>query len=237
MAGRLRPRFRRKAAAVTVSALVIVGALAALVATRSPAVAATSGVTITSGGCAGGGTSYCYGPETLTVAVGDTVTWTNMSGFSHTATSCTASACGVTNTGSDTFDKSIAASNGSTNSFIFMNPGMYTYYCTVHGYTAMHATVTVTGTPPTPTPTPTPAILPPKIKSFSPTSGPVGTTVTILGAHLKNATVKFNGTTATLVTDAGKKIVAKVPTGATTGKISVMTPGGTVMSSITFTVT
>lgn len=241
MAGRLRPRFRRRAAAAAVSALVIVGVLGALLATRSPAVAATSGVTIDNGTCTGGGTSFCYAPETLTVAVGDTVTWTNMSGFQHTATSCTSTACpgAPANTGTDTFNQPIAATNGSSSSFVFMNAGMYTYYCAIHGYSAMHATVTVTSTPPTPTPTPTPtpAVLPPRIKSFSPTSGPVGTTVTILGAHLKHATVSFNGMRAMLVTDAGKKIVATVPAGATTGKITVTTPGGTVMSATSFTVT
>src|SRR5947199_59312 len=76
------------------------------------------------------------------------------------------------------------------------------------------------------------------ISSFSPTSGPVGTSVTINGLHLTGATsVKFNGTSATFTVNTASKITATVPSGATTGKISVTTPGGTDTSSGTFTVT
>ena len=231
-------RLRKRAAAAVILALAAAAGLGTVLVTRSPVSAATSGVTITSGGCAGGGSEFCYGPETLTVPVGTTVSWSNMSGFSHTATSCTASACpgAPANTGTNTFSKSIASSNGSSNSFIFTSPGMYTYYCAIHGYSAMHAAVTVTGNPPTPTPTP--IVLAPKIKTISPTSGKPGVNVTITGANLARATsVKFNGTTAHIVSDGGKKIVVTVPVGATTGKISVTTAGGTVMSTMTFTVT
>jgi IPT/TIG domain/Peptidase M66 len=78
---------------------------------------------------------------------------------------------------------------------------------------------------------------PPTITSFSPTSGIVGTSVTIAGTNFSLATgVKFNGTTATFsVTDASH-IAATVPSGATTGTVSVTTPGGTATSTNNFTV-
>jgi hypothetical protein len=79
----------------------------------------------------------------------------------------------------------------------------------------------------------------PTITSFTPTSGPVGTVVTITGTNFTGATsVKFNGVAATTFTvNSATQITATVPTGATTGKISVTTPGGTGTSTTKFTVT
>ena len=78
----------------------------------------------------------------------------------------------------------------------------------------------------------------PTITSFSPTSGPVGATVTINGTNFTGATsVKFNGVTATFIVNSAIKITATVPTGATTGRITVTTPGGTATSTSDFTVT
>ena len=77
----------------------------------------------------------------------------------------------------------------------------------------------------------------PAISSFSPTSGPVGTSVTINGTGFSGATaVKFNGTTATFTVNSDMKITATVPPGATTGKISVTTPSGTDTSGTKFNV-
>jgi hypothetical protein len=78
----------------------------------------------------------------------------------------------------------------------------------------------------------------PAITSFSPASGPVGTTVTITGTSLTGATaLTFHGTAATILTDTATQITAKVPTGATTGTIAVTTAGGTGTSATSFTVT
>jgi hypothetical protein len=84
----------------------------------------------------------------------------------------------------------------------------------------------------TPSPVPT-------ITSFSPTSGPVGTSVQITGTGLFGAsTVTFNTTNATTFTvDSNTQITATVPAGATTGAIKVTTPGGTATSATNFTVT
>jgi hypothetical protein len=49
--------------------------------------------------------------------------------------------------------------------------------------------------------------------------------------------VKFNGTTATITSNTATPIVTAVPAGATTGKITVTTAGGTATSATDFTVT
>jgi len=79
----------------------------------------------------------------------------------------------------------------------------------------------------------------PIINSFLPTSASPSTEVTIYGANFTGATaVKFNETLATtFAVDTDGQIRANVPVGATTGKISVTTPGGTGISLTDFTVT
>jgi len=69
----------------------------------------------------------------------------------------------------------------------------------------------------------------PTLTSLSPTSGPVGTSVTIMGTNLSSATgVSFNGTAATTFTIvSATTITTTVPTGATSGNVTVTTGGGT----------
>jgi len=77
----------------------------------------------------------------------------------------------------------------------------------------------------------------PMLASFSPSSGPVGQLVTINGTGLKQAAkVTFNGKSASFAVVSDIEITSTVPTGATTGKIKVMTKGGSVTSSTNFTV-
>jgi uncharacterized protein DUF4082/Big-like domain-containing protein/IPT/TIG domain-containing protein len=78
----------------------------------------------------------------------------------------------------------------------------------------------------------------PKINGFSPTSGPVGTTVTIVGSGFTGAIlVRFNTTSAVFTVVSSTKITATVPAGATTGRISVLTSGGSAFTPSSFTVT
>ena len=80
-------------------------------------------------------------------------------------------------------------------------------------------------------------VAPPSISSFTPTSGPVGTSVTLTGTNLNGATsVKVNGTAAGLGTNTGTSLAFTVGMGSTTGAVSVTTPGGTATGG-TFTVT
>jgi uncharacterized repeat protein (TIGR03803 family) len=70
-----------------------------------------------------------------------------------------------------------------------------------------------------------------------PTSGPVGGTVKILGTGLTGATsVTFNGTPAVFTVDSHSLIITTVPTGATSGKVQVTVPSGTLSSNVPFTV-
>ncbi|MCC6141993.1 MAG: RHS repeat protein [Nitrospira sp.] len=75
---------------------------------------------------------------------------------------------------------------------------------------------------------------------FTPSSGPVGTTVTIYGTGFSatpaSNAVKFNGLTASVLTATTTVLTATVPAGATTGTISVTVAGVTATSSATFMV-
>ena len=79
----------------------------------------------------------------------------------------------------------------------------------------------------------------PTITGFSPTSGPVGASVTITGSGFAGATaVVFNTTNQpTFTVSSDSQIATTVPSGATSGPISVTTPANTVTSSTSFTVT
>lgn len=104
--------------------------------------------------------NYAFSPGSLTVHVGDTVTWTNDDTAPHTVT---------TSSGPKSFDSG-ELQKGQSWSYTFTTPGTYQYYCAVHP--DMTASVTVVsgggGGGPSPTPTPTPTSTP----TTSPTSGP-----------------------------------------------------------------
>jgi uncharacterized repeat protein (TIGR03803 family) len=77
----------------------------------------------------------------------------------------------------------------------------------------------------------------PRTQHFSPASGAAGTQVRLWGQNLLSASVQFNGFAATTVSNSGSNYVwATVPVGATTGPITVTTPGGTVTTAESFTV-
>ncbi|MDZ7361898.1 MAG: alginate lyase family protein [candidate division KSB1 bacterium] len=80
---------------------------------------------------------------------------------------------------------------------------------------------------------------PPVVSSFMPTDGPVGAQVTISGSNFTGATqVAFNGTNAPVFTvDSDTQLRANVPTGATTGKITVTNADGSGSSVNSFIVT
>jgi hypothetical protein len=69
--------------------------------------------------------------------------------------------------------------------------------------------------------------LPPLVSSFTPTSGIVGTAVTITGSNFTGATsVRFNGVVSAYTVLNPTTITATVPTGATTGPIRVQSVAG-----------
>ncbi len=77
----------------------------------------------------------------------------------------------------------------------------------------------------------------PTFAGFDPPSGPVGTQVTFTGTGLTQTTrVTFNGTSAAFTVNSDTQVTATVPTGATSGKIRVITKGGSAASASSFTV-
>jgi hypothetical protein len=77
----------------------------------------------------------------------------------------------------------------------------------------------------------------PTLSGFSPAGGPVGTTVTLTGSGFTGATgVAFNGTAAAFTVVSSTQITATVPSGASTGRLSVSTPAGKASLSTWFQV-
>ena len=64
--------------------------------------------------------NFSFGPQTLTVPVGTTVTWTNRDDIPHTIVS------------TDGVFKSKVRDTDETFSFTFTKTGTYTYFCSVH---------------------------------------------------------------------------------------------------------
>lgn len=86
----------------------------------------------------------------------------------------------------------------------------------------------------------TPSCTPPTISSISPTSGPVGTQVTITASSgsLLNATAKFGVINATVLSSSATQLVILIPSGATSGAISITDsqPCSTTTSAFTVTI-
>jgi plastocyanin len=134
--------------------------------------AATSVVTIHAD-C--GGSSFCFTPSTLTITDGDTVTWSNLSGTSHTVYRCNPGLCAGEGggTGTDSGFTSGSVATSGTYVHTFHGPGTYTYFCTIHGYAAMHGVIVVNAAPPPSTATTVPTTTAP---SSAPTVAPSTTT-------------------------------------------------------------
>ena len=77
----------------------------------------------------------------------------------------------------------------------------------------------------------------PSIVGFTPPSGSVGTSVTISGTNFTGASaVKFNGVAAAFTVVSSTSIQTSVPSGASTGPLSVTTSAGTASSTTAFPV-
>src|SRR5271169_5103204 len=64
--------------------------------------------------------NFSFGPATVTVPVGTTVTWTNRDDIPHTVV------------GTDGVFKSKALDTDDKFSFVFDKPGTYPYFCSIH---------------------------------------------------------------------------------------------------------
>ena len=113
-------------------------------ATGNTPTATTGGTTATTTTTSGSGNavtittdssgSFAFSPATLTVKVGTTVTWTNMTQAPHT----------VTSDDGKTFDSGSSnpiSPSGGTFSFTFSKAGTFAYHCQIHPF--MKATIIV----------------------------------------------------------------------------------------------
>ncbi|MBI3486164.1 cupredoxin family copper-binding protein [Candidatus Daviesbacteria bacterium] len=73
--------------------------------------------------------NFAFSPASITVKVGESVTWTNQDSVGHSATA-----------DDNSFDTGVF-SQGKSGSFTFSKAGTYTYHCSVHPN--MKATVVV----------------------------------------------------------------------------------------------
>lgn len=78
-----------------------------------------------------GGEENIYTPETVTIGVGETITWTNVGGYHNV----------VADDGS--FDSGAPSVDDWVYTYTFNIPGTYTYYCTPHQTEGMTGTVIV----------------------------------------------------------------------------------------------
>jgi LPXTG-motif cell wall-anchored protein len=133
-----------------------------------------------------GGPTFCFTPSTLTITDGDTVTWSNQSGTQHIVSRCDPAQCdGVGGgTGTDSGFTFGDVPSGSTYAHTFHGPGTYTYYCSIHGYAAMHGVIVVNAAPTTTAPTATtaPPTTAPSIGAPSTTAASAATTASAAAA-------------------------------------------------------
>jgi len=89
---------------------------------------------------------FAFAPQTLTIAAGTTVVWTQKDAIAHTVTSDTGA-----------WPSSPLIQQGKTFSMTFTKPGAYTYHCTPHPHMTATIIVTAAATPASASPTPQPA--------------------------------------------------------------------------------
>jgi len=92
-------------------AMVLLAAASSSVAANAQPLAATAGVKID---------NFVFGPQTITVPVGTTVTWTNADDIPHTSVS------------TEGVFKSKVLDTDEKFSYTFTKAGTYPYYCTIH---------------------------------------------------------------------------------------------------------
>jgi plastocyanin len=168
------------------------------------------------------GTEFCFNPPSQAAASGTSVTWTNQSAFApHQIVRCTPSVCAGHSggTGGDSWAGSAVLSPGGTYSHTFTGTGTYLYYCAIHGYTAMHGTISVTSPLP-------------KVTSLVPNAGPTagGNTVVVDGSgFVSDASIKFGSAASASVTFVSPTQLKALVPGHTPGVVglAVTTPAGT----------
>src|SRR5438128_3527938 len=75
--------------------------------------------------------NFAFSPQTLTVAPGTTVVWTQKDSTAHTVSSDTG-----------TWPDSGSLAQGKTFAHTFTNPGTYPYHCAIHSFMTENVSVT-----------------------------------------------------------------------------------------------
>src|SRR5512142_853345 len=160
--------------------------------------------------------NFAFMPASLTVALGDSVTWTNKDAASHTVPFNSGGRSGTLGT-------------GATFTFTFMSAGTFSYHCAIHP--SMTATVTVVGasTPaPTPVPTtpPTPAPTAPPPATAPPTAPPATPAPTTTGAASPSATpdASTSGSAATSTASTSPNAVAPAGVSPSASAVALASP-------------
>lgn len=114
---------------LVVALLIIALPLAGCAGSGSTAASTAATTASGAGGQAVAIQSNSFNPASLTIKVGETVTWTNKDSYAHTVTS-----------DNGAFDSG-SINNGATFSFTFKTAGTYSYHCSIH--TSMTAKIIV----------------------------------------------------------------------------------------------
>ena len=77
---------------------------------------------------------FRFAPESLDVAVGDTVTWTNQGSYQHSSTS------GQPGAPDGKWDSGLLGHGGAF-AYVFTTAGNYHYYCQLHGAMGMKGVI------------------------------------------------------------------------------------------------
>ncbi len=103
-----------------------------------------------------------FSPRTITIAVGDTVTWTNVSGLPH-------------NVMFPSFGSPMYMDGGDQWPHTFSGPGTFSYTCTLHGFAGKVIVTGKAAPKPTTSPTPTPSAAPTPSPTAEATPAPTPT--------------------------------------------------------------
>lgn len=120
-------------AIVSIAAIMVLAACGdddATTTTAGPATTVPTDITVPGEAADVSVEGFAFVPQNLTVAVGDTVRWTNSDGTTHTATAANGEFNG-------------SMSGGATFEHTFDTAGEFDYFCSIHG--TMTGTITVEG--------------------------------------------------------------------------------------------
>ena len=199
---------RRRRCRLAVTVLAAAAALASGTLGASPAWAAQASASMVNAapGSCGYYSSNCYGfsPQNFSIHQGDTITWTNSTTVTHTATA-----------DDGAFDTGQVSGGGHASTAPITAVGSHTYHCQIHSY--MTGTVTVMGStppptaPPPPTPAPTAHPTPAPTPAATPTAHPTPAPTHSSSSSNSTSSAAASSTAAPATSASGSAAVAAIP--------------------------